>query len=78
MARCTNCGSHVSDDYGRVFSRDGDHSTVDVCPFCDDKVRGAGNKPREARSARNRGGAPVRYDAAKDPTVAADGGESDG
>lgn len=34
---CSNCDSHVSASYVRVFSRDGE--TVEVCPNCEDKTR---------------------------------------
>jgi hypothetical protein len=77
MAQCQNCGSHVSDDYARVFTPNG----VDqprCCPNCG-KVR-EGNDVREARSGPENGTEPSKYDPAKDPTVdvATDGGEARG
>ena len=36
MPFCQNCDSHVSHDYQRVFSVDGE---VDLCPQCPDKTR---------------------------------------
>lgn len=51
---CANCGSHVTDDYARVFSPEDDPDEVACCPYCPDKIRaGAGDKHiREARSVR--------------------------
>ncbi|WP_434084003.1 DUF7563 family protein [Haloglomus salinum] len=44
---CNNCGSHVSQDYVRVFSTD---NSVDVCPHCEDRLRsGDGVNFREYR-----------------------------
>lgn len=51
MPECLNCGSHVTDDYVRVFSANGDDS-VRTCPDCPDMIRGKGGRPREARSQR--------------------------
>lgn len=51
MPECRNCGSHVTEDYVRVFGEDG-AETVDVCPECPDKIRGADGKVRDARSTR--------------------------
>jgi len=45
--QCQNCESFVSDDYVRVFSRDGDD--VRACPRCEDLVR-SGAEVRESRS----------------------------
>jgi len=49
MPECENCESHVTEDYARVFGIDG---VVEVCPFCEDKVRGARGRPRDARAKR--------------------------
>lgn len=67
MPECGNCGGHVTDDYVRVFTPD----FVDqprVCPNCEDKIRD-GNGVRDARSTRDTGTAPTKYDEAKDPTA---------
>jgi len=47
---CRNCGAHLTSDFIRVFSRDGDG--IDWCPWCPETVRGSGAQPREARSQR--------------------------
>lgn len=51
MPECRNCGSHVTEDYVRVFGKDG-ADTVDVCPECPDKIRTSYGKVRDARSTR--------------------------
>ena len=56
MPECRNCGSHVTEDYVRVFSRDPDGETVDVCPECPDKIRGSHGEVRDARSTRRTDG----------------------
>lgn len=78
MGECRNCESFVTEDYVRVFSRR-DDGTVGVCPDCEDLVRGAGGKARDARAPRrSNGGEPSEYDPAKDSAAeyATDGGES--
>lgn len=37
MPACRNCGAHVTDEYVRVMSRDGEG--VDVCPNCEHRIR---------------------------------------
>lgn len=48
MAECNNCESFVSSDYSRVFSTNSDGS-VDVCPNCEDIMRGKDARPRKQR-----------------------------
>jgi len=51
MPQCQNCGSHVTEQYIRVFSKNGaDH--VDACPDCPDLKR-ANGKPREKKYTEN-------------------------
>jgi hypothetical protein len=45
MPNCQNCGSHVSEDYARVF-REGDEP-LRCCPDCPDRTRGAGGPWKE-------------------------------
>jgi len=46
MPECDHCGSHVSDDFVRVFaSRDGQ---IGGCPHCKDRTLGS-NGYREAK-----------------------------
>lgn len=46
---CSNCGSHVSAEYVRVFAEDGE--TVDCCPRCPDRLREQG-RARDVRDHR--------------------------
>jgi len=50
MAKCKNCGGHVSDSYLRVFAPEKLEGTgrVRACPYCT-KVR-QGNDVRTARA----------------------------
>ena len=63
MPECSNCGSHVTDDYRRVFTPS-DVDEVRVCPNCPDLVRD-GPHVRDARSTRHNGTNPSRYDPQK-------------
>lgn len=49
MPECQNCGSHVTTDYVRVVSHDGE--AVHACPQCPDRVR-VGGEIRGARAPR--------------------------
>lgn len=46
---CQNCEKFVTADYARVFAFEGEQDPR-VCPFCEDKKRGMGAKPRDARA----------------------------
>lgn len=50
MPECGNCGQFITEQYVRVFAPNG-HSTVRVCPFCEDKVRD-GADVRDSRGVR--------------------------
>lgn len=65
MPECRNCGSHITDDYVRVFSAD-DRPGVRVCPNCPDLIR-EGSEVREARSTRKTGTDPTEYEADHEP-----------
>jgi len=45
MPECQNCGSHVTDQYARVFTPDGVENPR-ACPRCEDMTR-AGAEPAE-------------------------------
>lgn len=49
MPSCENCKSHVTSQYARVFGL-GENEVVEVCPNCEDKVRGGGGRARKSRS----------------------------
>lgn len=52
MKECTNCGSLVTDQYAKVFSRRED-GNVEVCPECPDRIRDKNGGYRAARSPRS-------------------------
>ena len=55
MPECLNCGSAVSNDYARVFSKREDKA-VEACPECPDKKRTHTGEVRDARATRRKGG----------------------
>jgi len=52
MPKCQHCEAHVTADYVRVFSANG-QDDVRVCPNCEDRVRDKHGKPRQARADRD-------------------------
>lgn len=50
MPQCEHCGSHVSDDFHRVFAVDGD---VEGCPHCKDQTLAADGTYRESKEHPN-------------------------
>jgi len=50
MPECQNCGTHVTEQYARVFTPD-EVDEPRVCPQCPDKLRDGANI-REAKSTR--------------------------
>lgn len=63
MPTCENCGHHITPDYARVFSRDGDG--VECCPHCPDRIRRDG-QVQDARSSRENRDTHGRYTAEGD------------
>lgn len=51
MPECQNCGGFVTARYAQVFTPT-DIEKPRVCPNCEDKLRDATGKVREARGAR--------------------------
>lgn len=47
MAKCENCGSHVTEQYVRVFVPD--DGQPECCPSCPGMIRDPSGQPREKK-----------------------------